>query len=445
MRRRPVPWGAVILSFALCLAAGIWLVTPERAIQPEAILSAIPETAGSSGSDRAIARRADEARRNSREEAAWAHLGDALMQKAEETLDVGYYSVAGSSFRRALVLNGDFLGAMIGMARVEAARGQPEQSAEWARRAIARDSKDPTAYGLLGDAAMARGDYDTASSHYQKMLDVRADSSSYRRTARLLFLQGDVRKATWLMREAIESAESRAEDTARYHAELALMLWSNGAGLPAEQVLEAALEDSPHDYHLLLTMAKVKTSPEDHDLAIVFYEKALSIAPGYEALVGLGDLYALSGRKEEAEAHYARVEAIHRSNRKFGVDDRLQMARFYADHDRNLSEALELAEDEFQARPSVYAADTLAWCYFKNGREKDARMMIAKALSRRTPEASFLFHAGMIHARSGDPVSARKYLYQALSLNPNFHPAGAKAAADTLSELGAVTRGQTWH
>ena len=59
-------------------------------------------------------------------------------------------------------------------------------------------------------------------------------------------------------------------------------------------------------------------------------------------------------------------------------------------------------------------------------------------MSQRTPNADFLFHAGMIYARLGDRPSSQKYLYQALSLNPNFHPAYALLAADTLRELGSA-------
>ncbi len=46
----------------------------------------------------------------------------------------------------------------------------------------------------------------------------------------------------------------------------------------------------------------------------------------------------------------------------------LELARFYADHDRKLPEALAMAEAEYKATPNVFAADTLAWCYYKNGR-----------------------------------------------------------------------------
>jgi Flp pilus assembly protein TadD len=115
----------------------------------------------------------------------------------------------------------------------------------------------------------------------------------------------------------------------------------------------------------------------------------------------------------------------------------VQIVRFLADRDRRLPEALAIAEREFKRRPNGVVADALAWTYYKNGRYGDARRVVAKALAQRTPDASLLFHAGMIHAKLGDRVTAQRQLAQALSLNPAFDPIDAPVAVATLAELGA--------
>ena len=184
-------------------------------------------------------------------------------------------------------------------------------------------------------------------------------------------------------------------------------------------------------------MGKVKTARKDYPAAIECYKKALAVAPHHEALAELGDVYHLTGAKAEAEKQYQLVETIHALNKSKGVRGDIQLAQFYADHDRHLPEALRMAEEEFKTRKNVYAADTLAWCLYKNHRFKEAQGAVLKALRRHTPEARFLFHAGMIYAKLGDRPSAQKYLYQALSLNPNFSPIFAPQAAATLQELGS--------
>jgi tetratricopeptide (TPR) repeat protein len=119
------------------------------------------------------------------------------------------------------------------------------------------------------------------------------------------------------------------------------------------------------------------------------------------------------------------------------VQGDLALARYYADHDRELTRALAIAEAEYKARPNVFAADTLAWVYYKNGRYDDARRTIEEALHAKTPDAAFLFHAGMISERLSDRPSAQRFLYQALSLNPAFHPVDARTATDALARLGS--------
>jgi tetratricopeptide (TPR) repeat protein len=114
----------------------------------------------------------------------------------------------------------------------------------------------------------------------------------------------------------------------------------------------------------------------------------------------------------------------------------MQMAQFYADHDRSLKEALAMAQEEFKTRKNVAAADTLAWCNYKNGRFAEARTAIKLALSHKTPDAAYLYHAGMICSKLNQPETAKQYLARALSLNPGWNPIGSKAAVDKLAELG---------
>jgi tetratricopeptide (TPR) repeat protein len=214
------------------------------------------------------------------------------------------------------------------------------------------------------------------------------------------------------------------------------MLWSQGALLPAEQVLEVAFKAAPDNHHVLATMAKVKTARRDYAAALDYYKRAIAVVPQVETVLALGDLYAVTGQKDEAEKQYALVETINRLNRASGVRTDLQMAKFYADHDRNVAQAVQEAEAASRTRKTVYAFDTLAWSYHKAGRHEEARSAIRKALARHTPDAEILFHAGMIYTRLGDRVTAQGFLHEALSLNPHFHPAHAATAAATLAQLG---------
>ncbi len=373
-------------------------------------------------------------------DSAWTRLGDAFMQKGRETADVSYYGRAEGAYRKALAANPKSVEALVGMAWVDGGRHEFERSIEFANKALALDPGRTDAYGLLGDAAVEMGDYDKAFEQYQKMLDLHPDVSSYSRGAHLLFLTGDLRKATLLMSKAIGSGAPYAENTAWCRAQWALMQFSVGSYLSASQMLTEGLKAAPNNYHLLAAMGKVKAAMKDYDAAIDFYKRAEAIVPQHEVVVALGDLYTLQGKTNEAAAQYALVDVIHKLNRANGVIGDMQMAQFFADHDRNLDEAVRMAEAEYAVRPNVYVADTLAWCYYKTGRIADAQKLIGKALSHQTPEAMFLYHEGAILEKAGRPEQAKTVLYQALSVSPNFHPLAAAAAEKMVYDLGSVSR-----
>jgi tetratricopeptide (TPR) repeat protein len=370
-------------------------------------------------------------------DSAWSRLGDAYMQKARETMDLSYYGRAEASYRKSLDLNANYANALVGMAWVLSGRHEFEQSIEWANKALKAEPARADAYGLLGDAATEMGDYDSAFEHYQKMLDLKPDIASYSRAAHLLFITGGFRKATLLMTKAVGAGGAYPENKAWCIAQMALLDFAQGGYLPAEQLLSQGLKGTPDNYHLLAAMGRVKAAEKDYPAAIEYYKRAQAIVPQHDVVVALGDLYTLAGRKEDADRQYALVDFLRQLNKANGVIGDLQMAHFLADHDRDLAEALRLAEIEYKTRPTVYGADTLAWCYYKNGRIPEARKYITKALSQETPEAMFLYHRGLILAKAGDVGAARKALYQALSQNPYFDPLGAVVAMKALQELGS--------
>ena len=161
----------------------------------------------------------------------------------------------------------------------------------------------------------------------------------------------------------------------------------------------------------------------------------LESGPHHDALAGLGDLAAAAGQAEEAEKFYVQVESLHASHVATGVHDHMTMAKFYADHDRNLPAAIRLAEQAGETK-NVQEADILAWVYLKHGDTAKAVAAMKRALRQNTPDAELRYHAGMIAAAAGDQTSAQKHLQAALSFNPRFHVLQAPIAVKTLETFG---------
>ena len=403
---------------------------------PEQILAELPPPTTNSLTDQAITAVIKKVRSKPTEATLWVNLGDALAQKLRDTANQNYYLHAEAAYRQALKLDSMNVDALTGMAWVTGGRHVFDQSIEWANKAIAIEPGAVAAHGIIGDAALELGDYDQAYDQYQVMMDLRPDLSSWSRGSYLLWLTGDKTKAVWLMDKAIKSGAPFAENSAWCRAKLAMMYFNDGALVPADQVLAPALKASSHNTHVLLAAGRIAAARQDIPASIKFYEAVLEGGPNHEALVALGDLHAVKGEAELAEDFYAKVEALHVAHLSGGAHDHMQMARFYADHDRNLVEALRLAE-QHKLTKNVIEADSLAWVYFKNGDQVHAIEAIKLALSRDTPDPEIHYHAGMIAEAAGDHLSARKHLIQAMGMNPRFNPIQAPIAARTLEGITA--------
>jgi tetratricopeptide (TPR) repeat protein len=171
--------------------------------------------------------------------------------------------------------------------------------------------------------------------------------------------------------------------------------------------------------------------------AAALYHKALDVVPLPEYATALGDVYTRLGRTADANKQYALVEYIGKLGAINQTVYNRELALFYADHDRNLPQALELARKELEARRDIYTYDVLAWALYKNGQAREAQAAMNEALKLGTQDARLFFHAGMIHRALGEHDAARTALARALALNPRFHVLHAGVAASALAELRA--------
>ena len=400
------------------------------------ILAQIPAPAGKSATDQALAAALAKVQEKDQVAARWVVLGDVLAQVLRDTADEHYYDLAEATYEYALRLEPKNVDAMTGMAWVTGGRHYFDKSRDWANRSLTLDDTNAAAYGILGDADVELGDYEAAYTHYQKMMDLKPDLSSWSRGAHLLYLTGDTKKALWLLEKAIKAGSPFAENTAWCRAKLAMLLFSQGALLPASQAIEAPLKVGSKNAHILLAAARIAAASGDMSVAEKYYRTILESGPNHFALVELGDLLATTEKKAEAEKYYEQAEELDQAQTARAGHSHMAMAKFYADHDRKPIEALRMAEARKLTR-NVNEADTLAWVYFKNGDQPHAIEAIKRALSQKTQDAEIHFHAGMIAAKFGDRVSAQNHLQTALSINPHFSLMQAPVAVATLQELGS--------
>ena len=203
------------ISTLRVLAVAILLVLP---------LGPAPARAETSP-DQAIQREQYKLRRNSRDAGAYHRLGDAYVQKARETGDLSYLTLAEKALRKALEIAPGNAGAVRHLAYVFSTRHEFGEAAAQALKAIELDPKDGDAYGVLGDAYLELGRYDRAGEAYDAMMRLKSDLASLGRRSGLKNLRGDPAGAIDDLRRAVASGQA----TGQPRESIAWAQWQLGA------------------------------------------------------------------------------------------------------------------------------------------------------------------------------------------------------------------------
>src|SRR2546422_2002484 len=398
----------------------------------------LPLLAQGSSTDRTIQLNQRMLHRNPNDARTYYRLGDAYIQKARESGDPTYFTLAEESLKKCLTLAPAYGGAARHLAFVLYSKHAFEEAAVQATKAIELDPKDSHAYGILGDAYLETGKYEQARQAYQKMMTIRQDLHSYSRLAGLKSLRGDPKGAIEDLKRAIREGKANG----RPNESIAWAQWQLGSEQfalghlnEAEAQYLEAMKTYPNYYRGLAGLAQVRAAQKRYEEAIDFYRRAIAIIPLPDSAGALGDVHMKVGRPEEAKKQYDLVEYIGYLNTLNKVLYNRELAYFYADHDIKLKEGLELAWRELEYRRDIYAYDLLAWSLYKNGKPEEALNPMSEALKLGTKDAKLFFHAGMIYQSLGEREKAKEYLRRAVATNPYFHILYADAAAQTLEKL----------
>jgi len=373
-----------------------------------------------------------------------AALGEAYLQKARETGNPAYYPKAETLLRRALELAPGSVEALTGMGALALARHQFAEALDWGQRAVQASPHRAAAYGVVADALVELGRYEEAVTVVQTMVDIRPDQAAYARVSYLRELYGDVEGAIEVMRKAVSAGAPNSEGTAYVQVQLGVLLFTVGRFAEAEREFQIALQRVPNYGRALAGLGLVRASQGDDAAAIDLLTKAVEVMPLPEYVIALGDLYERAGRVEEAQRQYELARALARLQQASGTDLDVELALFEADHGTVDDAAVARAHSAYARRPSIHAADALAWTLYRAGRPAEAEPYAREALRLGTKDPLKLYHAGMIAHALGRTGQARAWLEQALTLNPQFSILYAAEARRTLDALGiadAVARG----
>jgi tetratricopeptide (TPR) repeat protein len=369
---------------------------------------------------------------------SYAVLGAAYLQKVRDTGDPTYYGKSQAVLDEALKRDPQNVDALIGAATLANARHQFHDALKIGEQARALNPTIPRIYGVIADAQVELGMYDDAIQTLQTMIDMRPDLSSYSRVSYARELHGDMDGAIEAMQAAVTAGGPATENSAWVRVQLGNLYFTQGALDQAEAEYQRTLTVLPDYVYAQAGLARIRAAQGRLDEAVDLYRQAIARMPLPEFVIGLGETEQAAGRSADAAKQYDLVRAMEQLFKANGVDTDLELALFDADHGQDPAGAVALARASHARRPSIKAADTLAWALFKAGQPAEARPYADQALRLGTHDPLMLYHAGMIAQAQGDTVAARDFLTRALARNPHFSPLYAPLAQQALTRLSVA-------
>lgn len=431
---------------AATLVSGVWVVTvghrtsPPPAPGPAAraqSATAVGAPAALADLDALIADREQWLRDHPEDDESWAVLGTAYAERGARVADWGALPKAEGALKRSLEIFAADAGntdALLGLAILANARQDYPTAREAARQAQKQQPRRWTVYPVLIEAYSGLGEYQAVGKALDSLQKLSTGSRVRAVTARVYRDRGWREDATATADDAVGSADGPTEKAAALHA-LGELAWERGEPREAIKQYDLALGLAPDHHVALAARARASAALGRSEQALRDYRSALARRPLAEYALEAGELNESLGLDGDAESQYGRVRELARKAAANGRNEELIVGRYESDHG-DPREAVELLRSEWaKGRRSVQLADALGWALFRAGRAKDA-LPYAKKATEGLRSPLFSYHRGEIERALHRYGAARRYIGQALRINPYFSPWLAPVARDALAALG---------
>ena len=400
------------------------------------------------------------------------------LARAAQRLEM--YEMVARTYRRVVWLDDEDGEAWFQLAAAEARRGRFGAADTAMVMATDLNPLRPGLFFLQGWIAEGLGRYDAADKGYRQHLQIhRDDEGTRRRLAVLLARQNRFREA---LAEVRTLARAKPKDLEVRHLEADLsfqagatsegmkrleemrkdfpgdpealsarlsLLARHGREKQAVKEAERWLADRPGDLRARMLAARTREMTGDLTGAIEHLEQTVKDAPDSLApRVLLARLYEKAGRLDRAEPTW--VEALRRFPRLNALAFDLAQCReklgdlagaesavrdvlarepenptalnflgyLFADHNRNLEEAVELIGKALELDPNNGAfMDSLGWAYYRMGRLKEARERLERAVELSGGDPVIHEHLGDVYKDMQLNDLAREQYRRSLTLD----------------------------
>jgi tetratricopeptide (TPR) repeat protein len=278
-------------------------------------------------------------------------------------------------------------------------------------------------YGMLVDANVELGHYETAVQMSDKMESIKPSLESYSRASYLREIYGDYPGAVEAMKMAVAAGIPGSESGEWSRVALGDLYLNMGNIDSAESIYKMSLSLRPAFPRAEIGLAKVEKARKNYDAAIAHTEAAIKVVSESGYVTMLGELYALKGDKEKSAEIFSDVtEMLEKAEQEqAGSASPHNGSRELAQAWLNagdLKKAMAYAEKDLATRPeNIDANELVAWIAYRRGDWKKAADCAAFMLKTNTNNANTLYKAGLIYLKSGDTVKAASLMKKAQSVS----------------------------
>jgi len=334
-------------------------------------------------------------RTNPANAAAAVSLADALMRQTRVLGNPGLAVRAEQALRGALDANPNDYDALRMLATVLLSQHRFREAIVEANKAQLERPNDAWNYGVMGDAHIELGDYDEAFDAFDRMMRLRPSAAAYARASYARELSGDLAGALRLMQMSAEATSPQDPESQAWHeAQLGHLTFEIGRLADARRHYQRADVLFPGHPFAAEGLSRVAAAEGDREGAIDMARRQFSKTPTPELAVLIGDLYTQLDRAADADHFYALAESMWR----YDMPQPAMLARFLADRNQKIPEAVSLARKAAVDRHDIFTEDALSWALFKAGSISEARAVSALALRTGTRDRAVLKHAAAIKA-----------------------------------------------
>jgi tetratricopeptide (TPR) repeat protein len=331
-----------------------------------------------------------------------AQLAALFLQRARTSGSFSDYQRAEQAARQSLGLRTAHNGQTFALlASALLARHDFVGALRVAARADSLEPGNANHVALMGEIELELGDYDAAARHFSSLHFGDDQFTVAARVARWRELTGHADAARRLLRAAISRVNRRddlpKEQVAWFHYRLGELELRTGSLDSAEISFQRGLAIFPEDYRILGGLARLESARRNWQRAIDYGNQAVAVQLDPATLGTISAAYLALGETTQAAQYAGAMTAsaleqpgpIHRA---WGL--------FILDHGttRDAERVLAKTREELRTRHDVYGFDLLAWALHRQGRNREARAAMQKALAQHTEDPQLFRHAQAINA-----------------------------------------------